>query len=236
MSSPLHFRGYLVPLLPAGSLLRVMQELSEPPMRPDAPVSADRKKLMLRPKQAEDSQSASALSAICLPPPKLAWPLKFTWAIEATAGICALHEQGIYTGDVKLSNILLDQGGHLQIIDFNVFPAGNYTAEFLGPEVEGLRLSPSHSGARDIFALGMVLWMVAEEIGDFGREVKFVRPELVWRDHNRDGADQGKGETPRWFRDLVGKCLDKENKRPSAEDVLEVLKVLKDAQDAQQVN
>ncbi|KAG6863475.1 hypothetical protein C0993_011349, partial [Termitomyces sp. T159_Od127] len=76
----------------------------------------------------------------------------------------------------------------------------------------------------------MVLWMVVEEIGGFGREVKFVRPELVWRDHNHDGSDQGKGETPHWFRDLVEKCLNEESKRPSAEDVLEVLK---DAQVAQ---
>ncbi|KAG6876706.1 hypothetical protein C0993_000945 [Termitomyces sp. T159_Od127] len=219
-SKPLRFCGYLVPFLPAGSLLCIMQELSEPPMRPDAPVSADHKKLMLQPKQAEDSKSASVLSAICLPPPKLAWPLKFTWAIEATAGICALHEQGIYTGDVKLSNILLDQGGHLQIIDFNAFLAGGYTAEFLGHEVEDKCFSPLNSGAQDIFALRMVLWMVAEEIWYFGREVKFVRPELVWRDHNCDEAHQGKGEMLRWFTDLVEKCLDEESKRPSAEGVL----------------
>ncbi|KAG6871575.1 hypothetical protein C0995_002920 [Termitomyces sp. Mi166 len=178
---------------------------------PDNPI----RQLMLRPKAplpASDSQSAP-IAAVQLPATKLAWAIKLTWAIEATIGVRDLHELGVHTGDIKLGNILLDRAGHLQLID--IYPTTGLTLEYAAPEVTIARRS--NSEARDIFALGMVLWLIAEEIWYFGREVESVRPELVWR----NGTDS----TPHWFRDLVERCLDEEaSQRPTAKDILEVLR------------
>ncbi|KAG6902687.1 hypothetical protein C0995_012827 [Termitomyces sp. Mi166 len=214
------FRGYLIPFLPGGTLLHVMRELSAPlglpayhPPMPDNPI----RQLILRPKaplpMSSDSQS-SPIAAVQLPATKLAWDIKLTWAIEAAIGVRDLHELGAYTGDIKPLNMLLDRAGHLQLID--IYPGG-LTPEFAAPEVTIERRS--YSEARDVFALGMSLWSIAEEIWYFGREVPSVRPELVWR----NGTDS----TPRWFRDMVESCLDEEaSQRPTAKDILEVLRAI----------
>ncbi|KAG6899914.1 hypothetical protein C0995_004721 [Termitomyces sp. Mi166 len=220
-ASKSQFRGYLTPFLPGGTLLHVMRELSAPsglpayhPPMPDNPI----RQLMLMSKAplptSSDSQSAP-IAAVQLPATKLDWATKLTWAIEATIGVCDLHEIGVYTGDIKPGNILLDRAGHLQHID--IYPTSGFTFEFAAPEVTIARRS--HSEARDVFALGMTLWSIAEEIWYFGREVQSVRPELVWR----NGTDS----TPHWFRDLVERCLDEEaSQRPTAKDILEVLRAM----------
>ncbi|KAG6902686.1 hypothetical protein C0995_012826 [Termitomyces sp. Mi166 len=218
-ASKSQFRGYLTPFLPGGTLVHVMKELSAPsklvvyyPTVPDNPAH----RLILRPKAplptSSDSQSAP-IAAVQLPATKLDWDIKLTWAIEATIGVRDLHELGVYTGDIKTGNILLDRAGHLQHID--IYPSGALTLEYAAPEVTIARRS--NSEARDVFALGMTLWEIAEEIWDFHREVQYVRPELVWRD--------GMDSTPHWFRDLVERCLDEEaSQRPTAKDILEVLR------------
>ncbi|KAG6872089.1 hypothetical protein C0995_013158 [Termitomyces sp. Mi166 len=78
---------------------------------------------------SSDSHSP-LIAAVQLYITKLAWDIKLTWAIAI--GMRDLHELGAYTGDIKPLNMLLDQAGHLQLID--IYPGG-LTPEFAAPEV-----------------------------------------------------------------------------------------------------
>jgi serine/threonine protein kinase len=123
---------------------------------------------------------------------KLSWPLKYTWSIEATSGVVALHNNGICSSDIKLDDILL---GHLQHID--VASQDGYTEGYIALEFDLLEpdiIFPL-TEARDVFALGIVLWQIAEEVERFEREDPSGPPSLVWRDRQ--------GSMPQWYRDLV---------------------------------
>ena len=69
------------------------------------------------------------------------------------------------------------------------------------------------SGARDVFALGLVMWALAEEVAVFKRQERFVRPFLAWNEG-----------TPRELRELAMSCLDDNpDLRPSAQGIYEVV-------------
>ncbi|KAG6849034.1 hypothetical protein H0H93_011879, partial [Arthromyces matolae] len=97
-------------------------------------------------------------------------------------------------------------------------PISGYSEDYIPPE--GILPGYELSGPRDIFALGLVLWQIASEVGSFNRD--FVQsPGLVWR----ESGDEPQAEIPTQFRDLVMSCLVEEpEKRPSAADILVSLK------------
>ncbi|KDR71165.1 hypothetical protein GALMADRAFT_214148 [Galerina marginata CBS 339.88] len=209
------FRGYLMPFMPAGTLTDVFDDLL-------LKGTTDRRSVLepvvLRPKSLQTFSRVSGEDATSIKPSisKLSWSLKHTWSIEATSGVVALHHSGICSGDIKLDNILLGRDGHLQHID--IAPQDGYTELYVAPEFE-----VTESGmvfpltrARDIFALGIVLWQIAEEVGRFEREDRSGPPSFVWRD--------SQGSTPQWYRDLADSCIARDvEKRPSARHILDVL-------------
>ena len=138
--------------------------------------------------------------------------------MEATTGVSILHENGTCSGDIKLDNILLGQDGHLILID--VAPQDAYTERYIPPEFQGLLEISDElpmTESRDIFALGIVLWQIAEEIGRFDREDQFASPCLEWT--------EGQEATPQWYRNLVDSCVETcADKRPTARQVLEVIR------------
>ncbi|KAG6847722.1 hypothetical protein H0H93_006341 [Arthromyces matolae] len=198
------FRGFLTPFLPAGTLSTVFHNLhpDEPrdlPLFPQGPTSPD----------SNTSSHGSHDNT------RLAWSIKRTWAIQVVTAVAAIHAVS-FCGDIKLENVLLDRSGHCQLIDYA--PVSGYSENYIPPE--GILPGYDLSGPRDIFALGLVLWQIASEVGRFNRD--FVRsPILVWR----DSEDGPQAETPTQFRDLVMSCLVEEpEKRPSVADILSLLK------------
>ncbi|KAG6847980.1 hypothetical protein H0H93_004417 [Arthromyces matolae] len=208
------FRGFLTPFLPAGTLSMVFRDL-----HPD-----ECNELPLFPIGSPSSANQSS-PQVLNGAPKLAWHIRYTWAIEVVTAVVTLHGRA-HCGDIKLCNILLDRLGHCQLIDYAPIigctdkylpPEGfEYDENFLPPEGFVPKFAQS---TRDIFALGLVLWQIGSEVSDFSRD-SVEPPVLVWR---RTGDRPGT-EVPTWFRDVVVRCLTKDaEQRPSAADLLLLL-------------
>ncbi|KAJ7443243.1 kinase-like domain-containing protein [Mycena galericulata] len=136
------------------------------------------------------------------------WSLKLAWATDVAASVAWLHTQVVFWGDLKTGNIVLCTDGHCRLID--CCPGGN-TMLWCPPEAQQLHWRGTPEG--DVFALGLVLWAVAEEVGSFRREQPYTSPLLCW--------SQG---TPPWFQSLAASCLEHDPaRRPSVRFVYETL-------------
>ncbi|KAF9066687.1 kinase-like domain-containing protein [Rhodocollybia butyracea] len=220
------FRGYLMPFHPAQSLSKVMERLCD-----------SKAQIILEPKEGAQLLCISPtalgyLKLLNLKNParsvtpttdtrgiNLEWRLKHTWAIDIVSGVAALHNRNEYCGDIKRSNIVLCTDGHCRLIDS--MPVGNgYTISYLAPETADLVGDLETDGkefltrARDVFALGLVLWALAEEINEFDRREFFITPRLVWVSRS----------TPPWYCELIETCLaDSPEDRPNTNSLLEAL-------------
>ncbi|CAM9189689.1 unnamed protein product [Discosporangium mesarthrocarpum] len=93
----------------------------------------------------------------------LSWMLKVRIALDMTAGLQFLHEQGIIHRDIKTPNVLVDGAWRAKLCDYNFaidqsspikqeFCAG--TEEFMAPEV---LLVDDYGTPSDIFSLGIIM-------------------------------------------------------------------------------
>ncbi|KAJ7162837.1 kinase-like domain-containing protein [Mycena filopes] len=180
------FRGLLSVYHPASSLCSVLDSLHPDVARPVL---------------------VSAGVEATLPPQSVPWSVKLAWAKDVAAALAWLHTQTPFWGDLKTANIVLCTDGHCRLIDYS--PGGSTTV-WAPPELEFDSLQCSRSSAKgDVFAIGLVLWAIAEEVGSFEREQQDASPLLPWSPH-----------TPHWFRALVRSCLEHEpDRRPSARAV-----------------
>jgi serine/threonine protein kinase len=185
-----HFRGFLAPYYPAGSLRAVLQQSKAPNAQESVILPTDgpafkQRKLYLLPK------------------------MKMQWATEMAAGVVDLHEQGVFWGDIKLTNVVLKQDGHICLID--VAPVEGWTEEYLAPECLVTR---QLNLPRDIFALGLLLWSILEEVADFERQDFDAQVILPW--HEQTSVE---------LQDLATSCVCPDpDKRPSASFLLESLR------------
>lgn len=214
------FVGYLLPFCPAGSLESVFIELVNEE-------AENRQPMLLHPKfirfatseEWEHEQEIAHLPTIKPQYPKLAWNLKHTWAIEATSALVSLHENGVYSGKIRLQHILLGRDGHLQLC--SVAPMDGFLEwdPYRSPEFDFLLTRmmswPSPTAATDIYALGVILWQIAEEVARIEHRTEV---HVAWR------AGTVPGSTPQWYQDLVAQCLESEPlNRPTAKGVLGAL-------------
>jgi len=90
----------------------------------------------------------------------------FVLAGELLGAVSAVHDAGIVHGDIKASNVMLDQRGHSVLMDFGAGFSSSEgevkqfvgTPQYLAPEaVAGLAVS----SAVDIYALGVLLHLAA---------------------------------------------------------------------------
>ncbi|KAF9075294.1 kinase-like domain-containing protein [Rhodocollybia butyracea] len=211
------FRGYLMPFHPAQSLDKVLERLIIP-MKPNL-VLDSKHAASLTPADCNVISTAQTEGAGRESyPMALQWCLKLAWVLDIVQAINVLHEAMLCCGDIKLENIVLCVDGHCRLIDLLPRNLG-YTTAYLAPEVTAIHQSteddPAHSLTfpRDVFAVGMLLWALVEEIGCFERKDPLYSPSLVWS-----------GSVPLWYRELVDCCIAQEPEdRPSVYSVLEIL-------------
>ncbi|KIK71706.1 hypothetical protein GYMLUDRAFT_235998 [Collybiopsis luxurians FD-317 M1] len=200
-------RGYLLPYHPASSLRDVFKDRhSEIVTLSHSPI----------PRLTDN---------VCQP---ISWTLRMIWAFDLVSALAFLHQQGIYWGDLKNDNVVLCRDGHCRFIDY--FPDG-YTPSWCPPEMKQIAepdaiiedplqaIVQSRTPQRDIFSLGLVLWAIAEEVGDFERVPEYNVPISTWT---------LRAAVPQWYRDLVSTCLiERPSGRPTALDVYESLAFVK---------
>ncbi|KAJ7224694.1 kinase-like domain-containing protein [Mycena pura] len=183
--------GFLLDYHPASSL-RITMDLLHPDAKPPVlpPSSVD--------------QSSCWLAGI---PTSVPWPVKLVWATDIAAAVAWLHARAIVWADLKTDNILLCTDGHCRLIDYC---PGGWTPPWTPPEAQ----SPGWEGttAGDVFALGLVFWCVAVEVGGGKREQEYVSP-LLWTEG-----------IPSWFQSLASSCIEHDpGRRPSAHRVYKQL-------------
>lgn len=204
------FHGLLSNYHPASCLHRTMGSL-----HPDA------EKLVLAPFGADRSVCAPTATTA----DSVAWSVKLAWAIDVAASVAWLHAQAVFWGDLKTENIVLCTDGHCRLIDYC---PGGWTILWCPPEAQRRDWSTTSedwnptaekqpdwtaTAEGDVFALGLVLWAIAREVGTFEREKHYVSPLLCW--------SQG---TPHWFQRLASSCLEHDpDRRPSVPTVYETL-------------
>ncbi|THU86586.1 kinase-like protein, partial [Dendrothele bispora CBS 962.96] len=138
------------------------------------------------------------------------WALKQKWALQIAMGVKALHQRSSYSGDLKLDNIILcSDANDIYLID--VYPTSGYTHSYTPPELD--EIEPELTPARDVFALGIILWALSKEISEFEKE---EIPAGCWVEDDE--------VVPNWFRQLVVSCLAEDpSSRPTVEVVVNTL-------------
>ncbi|KAF9645270.1 kinase-like protein [Thelephora ganbajun] len=164
---------------------------------------------------------------------------------DVARGLIHMHEQGMVHGDLKGTNILIDETGHARLADFGLLTIISDTTKLLSstpstqggtyrwmspelsfPEEFGLRKSrPTKSS--DCWALGMVVYEVLSGRVPFyhykGRDVA-----LALRVLKGERPERRRGAGRMWFTDDIWRISERcwapeRDDRPRIEDVLQVL-------------
>ena len=159
-------------------------------------------------------------------------------AIDMTSGICYLHHQGVYHGDLKLANVLVKEDFTCKLADFNLskfrpagqdtFAARGGTMLYASPEVsQGKPVSL----ASDIYSLGLCLFEILT-LANYASLVSGMggRDLLSWLSKGRMKVDLNLKAWPSEFiplQEVVKQCTAfSPSQRPLASDILAALQGL----------
>ncbi|CAE7030113.1 shkD [Symbiodinium sp. CCMP2592] len=161
---------------------------------------------------------------------------RYRMALDVTAGVCYLHDQRVYHGDLKLANVLVSDDYRCKVADFNLskfIPSGTAAFEARGgtklyssPEVQK---GKDASFASDIYSFGLCLFELLT-LQNYAKLVMEMggRDLLRWL---RDGRMQV--ELKGWpaefvpLRAIVDTCTAySPAERPSASNILAAFKSL----------
>ncbi|TDL27861.1 hypothetical protein BD410DRAFT_824663 [Rickenella mellea] len=204
--NPIAFRGYLTPYFAVGSPVDVLNRLEEGKTvttkpKPDLDLNLHDATNHTAPDATSDSlRGVSDAASMKV----LDWSVKEAWALQIISGVASLHNASIFSGDLKLDNILLGHDGCICLID--IAPKYGFSAEYLAPEQDIQR--PERVTSTQ--SLRLVLWALSEEKPYLARSD--VIPKIIWNE-SKDGA-------PMWYRELVHSCVGPVDQRPSAEMLL----------------
>jgi serine/threonine protein kinase len=140
--------------------------------------------------------------------------------LEVACVLAYLHRNNVMFRDLKPQNLLLDDEGHVRLIDFGIAMQGRHsgaevptsTAEcgsgvYVAPEVRGVSVTyQAYGPACDWFSFGVMLYELQEKAYPFGAQPEyndmaseFVQPRLL--------LDDGETEVPNMY-DLLAGLLD----------------------------
>ena len=125
------------------------------------------------------------------------------YAIEVCGGLSVVHENHIVHHDIKPSNILIGNDGHIKISDFGVANTRLGTFHYLAPD-QFNRNSDPHDPRTDIYALGITLYeMLIGEVPFKGNEAQIMNGHIY---------DQPAFPTylPDWLKNIILKATAKE--------------------------
>ena len=124
-------------------------------------------------------------------------------ALEATAVITYLHSMYIMFRDIKPANMLLDDSGHVRLIDFGIAEEGDRekgveptsnvecgSGVYVAPEIRStLSTGVPYNCMCDWFSLGVMVYELMEKSFPFGLEPayedleeEYIQPELIGED------------------------------------------------------
>ncbi|OAT84202.1 hypothetical protein A6P54_02580 [Bacillus sp. MKU004] len=135
--------------------------------------------------------------------------------------------EGFIHGDLKPSNILIDELGLIKLSDFGLSSSsrlgafkikdGIYTKEYLAPEVFSEGCSTEKS---DVYAIGLILYEAINGSHPFDRYVDI--DDLIYRHKNTTIPKLE--NIPLWVSSLIMKCLEKKpEERPTIEDIRKII-------------
>lgn len=148
---------------------------------------------------------------------RLPEPVVKFYSLQICMAIGYLHTKGIMHRDLKLENILLDEGGYLKIIDYGLaktLPQDNLTKTFCGtPEYLAPEMvtQQGHDFSVDWWALGILIYEMLIGVTPFYNKerrlllLKIRQSRVVFPDKRKYRIDYSDD-----FVDIVLKLLDKE--------------------------
>jgi len=117
--------------------------------------------------------SGQTLQQRCQTMPELAVPVALWWTRQIAQAVAALHAKGWVHGDVKPANVLIDDRGHVTLLDLG-FAARVHTPmhrlfrgtpQYAPPEL--LQGNTAALPAMDVFSIGRVLWQLLTQTSGY---------------------------------------------------------------------
>jgi len=162
-----------------------------------------------------DSCPGGDLSAFALTKERLTPSQVRFVGLEVVAALSFLHERYVLYRDLKPENLLLDEAGHVRLIDFGLAIRGEGklpsstevcgTPCYMAPEVKfATRLKKPYSGPADWYTLGVLIYELSEQNLPFGDDPQFDSKTVYRRPELLD--DRGKKD--KTLHDLVHRLLE----------------------------
>ena len=171
------------------------------------------------------------------------WTTREKWAKSLILGISQLHARGFVVGTICSNQlpVVLDGSDSVQFCFFNQrFHVGYKAGAYYPPEFLHLRDSPLITSEEDcpymttkadIFQLGLVLWLLAENVTRTNNSPVCIRercnkkPASPCDESHIDpiALPRLPESIPQYYRDIIDSCrAEQPNKRPTARSLLEL--------------